>query len=91
MSTPAKVIRKCACGKRISQYSTECSACAAQRRATMFAQAQKIVEAGVCPDCGAGLRRNYSIAGWWQCRQLGAEGFREDPSKPPCSFQCFTC
>ena len=53
-------------------------------------ETQKIVSLGVCPTCGAGLRRNLSIAGWWQCEQLGAEGFRKDASKPSCSWQGFT-
>lgn len=49
-----------------------------------------VVASGRCPTCGAGLRRNLSLAGWWQCEQLGAEGFRKDASKPSCSWQGFT-
>lgn len=49
-----------------------------------------IVAAGKCPDCGAGLRRNLSIAGWWQCQQFGAVGFRKDAAKSSCDFQIFT-
>lgn len=48
-----------------------------------------IVRAGVCPTCGAPLRRNLSLPGWWQCDQLGAVGFRADASKPSCSWQTF--
>jgi hypothetical protein len=51
----------------------------------------RIVTAGKCPECGDALKRNLSIAGWYQCVQLGAEGFRKDASKPSCRFQCFTC
>ena len=36
------------------------------------------------------LRRNLSMAGWWQCAQLGAVGFRADASRPSCSWQGFT-
>lgn len=42
-----------------------------------------------CPICGAGIRRNLSMTGWFQCSQLGAEGFRADATKPSCSWQCF--
>lgn len=54
------------------------------------AEARAIVATGKCPDCGAALRRNLSLTGWWQCSQFGAEGFRADASKPSCSFQTFT-
>ena len=54
------------------------------------AEARAIVVTGKCPDCGAPLRQNLSITGWWQCEQLGAVGFRKDANKPACSFQCFT-
>jgi hypothetical protein len=50
---------------------------------------QQVVDTGRCPTCGAGLKRNLALTGWWQCEQLGAEGFRKDSSKPSCSFQCF--
>ena len=49
-----------------------------------------IVKSGKCPICGGSLRRNWSIAGWWQCAQLGAVGFRRDPFRPSCSWQGFT-
>lgn len=54
------------------------------------AAARAIVATGVCPECGKPLRRNWSLAGWWQCEQLGAIGFRKNAELPPCSFQCFT-
>lgn len=52
--------------------------------------AREVVKAGKCPTCGAGLRYNGSITGWWQCEQYGSVGFRKDANKPACSFQCFT-
>lgn len=54
------------------------------------AEAKRFVATGKCPLCGSKLRRNLSLAGWYQCEQLGAEGFRARPTEPPCSFQCFT-
>jgi hypothetical protein len=59
-------------------------------RAARVAKAIEIVKTGKCPDCGAGLRQNLSLQGWWQCDQYGSEGFRKDDSKPSCSFQTFT-
>lgn len=59
-------------------------------REARIAQAIAIVKTGKCPDCGSGLRRNNSLAGWWQCDQYGSEGFRKDDSRPSCSFQTFT-
>jgi hypothetical protein len=53
-------------------------------------ETRAVVATGVCPTCGAGLRRNMSLAGWYQCEQLGAEGFRKDASKPSCTWQGFT-
>lgn len=53
-------------------------------------EAQKIVATGKCPCCGRGLKRNWSMAGWWQCVQFGAVGFRQDASQPSCTFQTFT-
>jgi len=60
------------------------------RIAAAQAGTRAIVAAGVCPCCKAGLRRNLSIAGWWQCEQYGAPGFRKDSSKPACNWQGFT-
>jgi ribosomal protein L37AE/L43A len=62
--------------------------------ATRIKKAQEEMRAhvarGTCPSCNAPLRRNLSLAGWWQCAQLGSEQFRLEPSKPSCSFQGFT-
>lgn len=49
-----------------------------------------IVSTGKCPQCGAGIRRNLALTGWYQCAQYGAPGFRKDSSKPSCSWQTFT-
>ena len=81
---------RCACGRRMNKYANVCSTCHNARMAELHAKNSAIVATGKCPDCGAGLRRNLSMTGWWQCEQLGAETFRKDPTKPPCSFQCFT-
>jgi hypothetical protein len=59
-------------------------------RATRYEEARRIVAGGRCPKCGAGLRRNSSMTGWWQCEQFGAAGFRKNPDAPSCSFQTFT-
>jgi len=63
---------------------------AQDRIAKAQAEARSIVMTGTCPQCGASLRRNWSITGWWQCEQYGADTHRKDASKPACSFQCFT-
>jgi hypothetical protein len=52
-------------------------------------EVQTIVMSGRCPLCGSGLRRNSSLAGWWQCEQYGAPSFRADADKPACSWQGF--
>ena len=77
--------------------SHRCKRAKTTERAASEARIQKaqadtraIVAAGKCPICGARIRRNLSIAGWYQCEQLGAEGFRKDPTKPSCSWQGFT-
>lgn len=56
----------------------------------IHAESIAIVETGICPQCGEKLRRNNSMTGWWQCRQLGAVGFRKHAERDSCSFQCFT-
>lgn len=80
---------RCKCGKVISKYSHECSTCYLERIRPEKEANLKIVSNGVCPLCGGKLKRNLSLAGWWQCEQIGAEIFRKDPSKPSCSFQLF--
>ena len=49
-----------------------------------------IVAGGKCPDCGSALRRNLSLAGWYQCEQYGAENFRARSSDAACGWQGFT-
>lgn len=60
------------------------------RRDAKLAEARAQVATGRCPQCGAPLRRNLALTGWWQCSQYGADGFRADNSKPSCPFQTFT-
>lgn len=60
------------------------------RMEALHATARTIVATGRCPSCGSALRRNLSLAGWWQCEQYGAIGFRKDATRPACSFQTFT-
>lgn len=62
----------------------------AERLAKAQAGARAVVASGKCPDCGETLRRNLSMAGWWQCAQFGAEGFRKDSAKAACNWQGFT-
>ena len=81
---------RCACGKVKGKFAAECNACYKARMSKLYALAQEVVSKGVCPTCGASLKRNLSLTGWWQCEQYGAEGFRKDSTKPACSFQTFT-
>ena len=60
-----------------------------ERQEKRYAEVQAIYDSGKCPYCGSGLRHNLSIAGWIQCEQFGADGFRKDDSKPSCSWQGF--
>jgi len=55
-------------------------------------EANKIVSTGVCPECGAKLRSNTSLTGWWQCGRFGRDSFRlpEYRGQKDCGFQCFT-
>ena len=59
---------------------------------TAISEAREIVKKGVCPHCGARLRYNSAIAGWWQCGRYGVDQFRDPEYRghPDCSFQCFT-
>ena len=74
----------------MSKYATRCNTCERKRMEASLAKARAIVDTGKCPVCGAGLKRNLALSGWWQCEQYGAEGFRKDSSKPACNFQTFT-
>lgn len=49
-----------------------------------------IVAAGKCPECGAGIHRNNSMTGWWQCDRSGSASFRQDNTGAHCSWQTFT-
>lgn len=60
------------------------------RIAKARAEVIQAVTSGRCPLCGAAVRRNWSLTGWWQCEQFGAEGFRKDSTKPSCNWQGFT-
>ena len=80
----------CLCGRVKNKHLSECSACAKAKRERILAAARKIVAGGICSSCGGALRRNNSLSGWWQCEQLGAEGFRKDSARPSCNFQIFT-
>ena len=81
---------RCECGKVKRKYSHRCDTCEKERNEKRIAEAVKIVSTGICPQCGAPLKRNLSMTGWWQCEQYGADTHRADPSKPSCSFQTFT-
>lgn len=61
-----------------------------ERIAKAQAETRAVVAAGCCPQCGAKVKRNLSLTGWWQCEQYGSAGFRKDDSKPACSWQGFT-
>ena len=87
MSAPRS---RCACGNIKSKWLSDCTQCASRKRIARISEACAIIEKGKCPTCGAGLRRNNSMAGWWQCEQLGADTHRKDASKPSCNFQTFT-
>ena len=78
------------CNRRRPRFLTKCRECTQNERDFHFITQRQIVEKGTCPTCGAGLRRNSSMRGWWQCEQFGAEGFRKDGTKPSCNFQTFT-
>ena len=59
------------------------------RIAAAKAATAAVVATGKCPDCGAKLRRNLALTGWYQCEQFGADGHRADNSKPKCDWQGF--
>jgi hypothetical protein len=56
----------------------------------MQAETRRVVASGACPLCGSALKQNLSLAGWWQCEQLGAETHRARPQEPSCDWQGFT-
>lgn len=63
-----------------------------KRIAQAHAEMQAHVARGTCPLCGAKLRSNSSMTGWWQCGRFGQDNFRapEYRGQPSCSFQGFT-
>ena len=84
-----RAVSRCACGRRKSKNLNECAKCLAKHGAARKSEAQAIVAAGICPQCGAGVHRNSALSGWYQCDQYGAAGFRKDSEKPACGFQLF--
>jgi|GEM_PF-1369422 len=82
---------KCQCGRVKSQYLPYCKKCTKERDERRYAEARAIVAIGVCPDCGAKIKQNLSITGWYQCEQYGAVTHRKNPNKPSCGWQTFTC
>ncbi len=62
----------------------------ASRMAAIHEEGRRIVATGRCPECGSGLHRNSSIAGWYQCDRSGSGHFRRDLTGEACGFQCFT-
>ncbi len=90
MTTATRTASRCACGKRKSKYSNQCTSCCEERRARVLAENRAIVATGVCPQCGGKLKHMSAIKGWISCEQRGAEGFRKDASEPSCDFQTFT-
>lgn len=76
-----------------AQKRTETRAANKARTARMDAAREEVkraVATGRCPKCGRTLKRNLSMAGWWQCEQFGAVGFRADATQPSCEWQGFT-
>lgn len=62
----------------------------AARMESLQSAARAVVANGKCPDCGAGIHRNITIAGWWQCDRSGSASFRRDNTGAHCSWQTFT-
>ena len=87
---PKKDYGTCSCGAKLKRYDKDiCKDCFLAKVIKERQEKADIWAKGVCPVCGGGLVRNFSIGGWVQCEQLGAECFRKDPSKPSCNFQMF--
>lgn len=62
------------------------------RQEARYAEAERIVATGKCPECGTGLIRNLALTGWWQCGGYASPGFRKPgfENAPKCHFQIFT-
>lgn len=76
-------------GRTLAKRRAE-AACYGRHAKDCLAKNREIVSLGHCPECGKGIKRNLSLAGWWQCEQFGAPQFRKVPELPPCNWQCFT-
>lgn len=74
----------------MSTFTNLCRKCHRESMAAAQNKAREIVATGKCPSCGAGIHRNNSMAGWWQCDQSGSEHFRRDKTGEACSWQTFT-
>ena len=61
------------------------------KRMARLIEAQRIVARGKCPQCGTGLIRNTSLAGWFQCGGYAAQSHRQPgfESALKCDFQIF--
>ncbi|OPZ63971.1 MAG: hypothetical protein BWY85_01420 [Firmicutes bacterium ADurb.Bin506] len=81
---------RCTCGKVKAAEAHTCKACYIKARDARHAEARAIVATGVCPDCGLPLKRNLSLAGWWQCVRCTDYPAPEYAQYPKCSFQTFT-
>lgn len=83
---------RCACGQVKSSDATECRKCARAKSEARYNEAEAIVAAKVCPQCGSPLERNLALTGWWQCVAYGEPSMRkrEHASLPKCGFQTFT-
>ena len=62
----------------------------ADRLAAHRAAVTAAAMANQCPRCGRAVKFNRSMAGWVQCSQFGAVGFRADSTAPSCDWQGFT-
>lgn len=93
MALPETVVRKVGSMAMTLTERREKRAAQAASEARIRAEheiTKTVVASGKCPFCHAGVKRNNSLTGWWQCEQFGAEQFRKDSTKPPCSWQGFT-
>ena len=75
--------------RRTRKLSAEDMASNERIKATHRATAEA-AKRNECPTCGSKVKRNSSLAGWWQCAQFGAPQFRADPNAPACDWQGFT-
>lgn len=76
-------------GEKLAANRAHAYACGMHGKDCIAAN-REIVARHKCPQCGGEIRRNLSLAGWWQCEQFGAPQFRKMPELPPCNWQCFT-